>query len=300
MSRVVSALLPVLMILLGLSAGAQTTEPLPADSVDIPLADFIVKVDSVGTPHARRGSITPVDNDRSRPAGPTLHYYDRHGNRLPQPVLFEVETRDTVVSPRSPYPLWNGMTLGVEFLDPLLMACGQSYGSYGVTLSASLHNWFFPTVEVGLGQARHKPENGAYRFVSKPGPYVKLGINYNFLYKSNPAYQAFLGLRAGWSHVSYRLEGLPHQVAETDEEGNTTLVEAPPGPTIGGQKAHALFGEVFFGIKVRIAGPFSLGWGAGLRFPFKKSGGGESEAWFFPGLGGPKKFAPRFTAYFEL
>ena len=144
--------------------------------------------------------ITPVDNDVNKPPQPTLHYYDKHGNPLEEPVLFVAEL-DTVTSsrPKPVYPLLYSASIGFNFFDGVMKLFGQSHQSYDLQCSLSLHNWFEPIVELGLGFADNHPENGNYRYKNKPSFYGKLGMNYNFMYKSNPDYQVYLGIRFGYS-----------------------------------------------------------------------------------------------------
>lgn len=258
--------------------------PLPADSVAVPTVDAVLKIE-------RRGSITPVDNDRERPAQPTLHYFDKHGNPLPIPVLYLTEPTDTVVSPRSPYPLYNGVTLGANFFEGILKLLGQSYASMGLSAQVSLHNWFFPTLEAGIGWGEHHPDGSNYSYRAKATPYFKVGLDYNFLYKSKPDYQLFLGLRAGYSSTRYDIGSITVSNPEWDQILN---------PDIMGQKAHAWFGDVSLGFKVKIAGHFSLGWRGRYRVMFSHTRGSRSEPWFFPGYGANSPFSTDFTAYYEF
>ncbi len=50
--------------------------------------------------------ITPVDKDPTKPRQPVLHYYDKHGEPLDEPVLFLADL-DTVAKVKSGpvYPL---------------------------------------------------------------------------------------------------------------------------------------------------------------------------------------------------
>ena len=173
------------------SAMPQDTVPAVAtDTIAKVLSDSIAnaKTDSVPVRRGPRKS-TPVDIDDNKPQE-VLHYYDKHGNALPEPVRF-LAVLDTVTKPKSKpiYPLYNGWTLGVNFGDAIFMAAGQKYGSFDVWADVSLHNWFFPVVEAGLGFADSKPKNSNFTYSTKPSFYAKIGMNYNFMYKSDPAYQ---------------------------------------------------------------------------------------------------------------
>lgn len=233
--------------------------------------------------------ITPVDVDDQK-REPVLHYYDKHGELLDEPVLF-LATLDTVTKPKSKpiYPKFNGVSVGVNFADAIMMAFGQKFGSYDVWADVSLWNWLFPVVEAGIGYADATPENKNFTYKVSPSFYCKLGVNYNFLYKSNPDYQLYLGLRAGMSNFGWSARNVTVNSDYWQESQKFNLT---------GMRSTAFWGEVLAGIKVKIAGGFSLGWNVRWRVPFsigkaKPDGlpdGMEalriSKPWFIPGYGG--------------
>ena len=237
-------------------------------------------------PQSNKGTITPVDSDDDAPPQPVLHYYDKHGDRLDKPVLYLAEL-DTVtkIRPSSPYPLYNGYTVGVNFIDAIMCLTGQRHSSYDINAMVSLHNWFFPVVEVGMGWGNYEDNNGLYRIKAYPSVYAKAGINYNFLYKSNPDYMAYVGLRYGFSsHVWDKTD-----IRSTNEAGETVWE-----PDELKQRCVSTYGEIVGGLKVKIAGPFSLGWSVRYRLGLHNSGG--KSPWFVPGYGtGP--LGVNFCAY---
>ncbi len=222
-------------------------------------------------------TVTPVDVDDDAPRV-VLHYYDKHGDQLVEPVRF-LATLDTVrhVRPGPAYPLYNGTSIGVNFGDLLMMAFGQKYASFDVHADVSLHNWFFPTVEAGIGMARSTPENGNFTYITHPAFYAKVGVNYNFLYKSNPDYQLYLGLRAGFSSFSYDVDDITISDPYWDEEQHFNM---------RGLRSTAWWGEALLGLKVKIVGCFSLGWSVRVHTPFSVSKSGGSKPWYIPGYGG--------------
>lgn len=238
---------------------------------------------------SNKGTITPVESDDHAPQQPVLHYYDKHGNKLDKPVLYLAEL-DTVsaVRPKSPYPLYNGVTVGVNFADAIMSAIGQTHSSYDVSAMVSLHNWFFPVIEAGMGWGHHSDLNDLYKVKAYPTMYAKAGINYNFLYKSDPAYMAYIGLRFGVAQCRWDKT----DIRETNEDGEITYL-----PNEMNQKCTSIYGEVLAGLKVKIAGPFSLGWNVRYRLGLHSSGG--QSPWFVPGYGtGPIGFT--FNAYFTF
>lgn len=255
------------------------------------------QADSVPTP-ARRGSITPVDIDTEAPTKPVLHYYDQHGNALKEPVRFYLQT-DTVekLNPRSPYPLYNGVNVGINFADAIMMAAGQRHASFDVWANVSLHNWFFPTVEAGIGYGHDRPQSGKYYYHSNPAPYFKLGLDYNFLYKSNPDYRFFVGLRGGISPYSFDVR----DVKVTDEVSKTTTLTE-----YDGLHATTLYGEALAGLQVKLYKRLSAGWTVRYRFKFHTwmqempEGLPITEPWFVPGYGASSHIAFTFSLIFRI
>ncbi len=225
-----------------------------------------------------QGHITPVDVDDEKPQQPVLHHYDKHGNPLSTPVLFLADL-DTVtkVKSRPVYPLFGGVSVGVNFFDAILKIAGQSYASFDVHADVSLHNWFFPTVEAGVGFASSSPDGGQFHFKAKPSPYVKIGANYNFLYKSNPEYQFFLGLRAGMGVTRYDVTDIQPGYEWYEKDGPTAYRDL---------KCTSWYGEALAGLRVKIAGPVSMGWTVRYRFFFSKARAGMiCTPWYVAGYG---------------
>ena len=303
-AKIISFFLTVVIILSGINAGAQiqvkavTPDPdetEPADSIVAEGAEFpdTIAADSVKVIERVRPNrtITPIDVDDEKPPV-VLHYYDKHGNPLDEPVLF-LASLDTVVKPKSSpvYALYDGVSIGANFADAILMAAGQSYGSFDVWADVSLHNWFFPVIEAGIGFADSRPENSNYHYKTKPSFYTKIGINYNFLYKSNDAYQCFLGLRAGYSNFSYDVTDI--RIGSDYWGENQTL-------NLNGIRAHALYGEALAGIKVRIVKHFSMGWTLRYHFKFKTFTDSPSNPWFIPGYGASSPISFSLSAIYTI
>ncbi len=238
---------------------------------------------------SNKGKITPVESDDEAPQKPVLHYYDKHGEKLDTPVLYlaELDTASTV-RPKSPYPLFNGVTVGVNFVDAIMAATGQKHSSYDISAMVSLHNWFFPVVEAGIGWGHHTENNDLFKVKAYPTMFAKVGINYNFLYKSNPAYMAYLGLRFGAAQCRWDKT----DIRSTNEDGETVY-----SPNEMDQRCTSIFGEVLAGLKVKIVGPFELGWNVRYRMGLHSSGG--MKPWFVPGYGtGGLGFS--FSAYWTF
>ncbi len=286
--------LPLLLILItSLSAMAQSETP---DSVAVTeeiVPEIVPDTVKSATPSLTKTprKITPVDVDDHKPQT-TLHYYDKHGNALPEPVRF-LATLDTVTKPKSKpiYPLINGGSIGINFGDAIFMACGQKHGGFDLWGDLSLFNWIFPVVECGVGFANSTPEKGNFTYKGKPSFYAKVGFNYNFMYKSDPAYQLFFGLRVGYSNFSYDVENITINDSYWQETENMSLRNL---------KAWAFYGEAVAGIKVKIVGNFSLGWNARYHMKMKVKSNSLSTPWYIPGYGTTSPFSIAVSAIYSF
>ncbi len=286
--------------LLALTAGSSAFAADTQDSIATPTAlpdsvnsskalpDSTAK--AVPMPRTPRKS-SPVDVDDNKPVV-TLHYYDKHGNPLEEPVRF-LAVLDTVTKPKSKpiYPLYNGCSVGVNFGDAIFMATGQKYAGFDVWADVSLFNWIFPVVEMGVGFADSTPENGNFTYRTSPSFYGKIGVNYNFMYKSDPAYQLFAGFRLGYSSFKYDVENITINDSYWGESQDFSMK---------GLKASALYGEVLAGIKVKIVGGFSLGWSARWHFKMKVNSQSASTPWYIPGYGANSPFAITVSAIWSF
>lgn len=260
----------------------ETIDGIPADSIPY-LSDkqYEELFDSV---HPTTGNqtleikVTPVDIDRDKPQQPVMHYYDKHGNQLETPVRFLAEL-DTVTTVKSgpKYPAYNGVSVGINIFDPIMMIAGQRRLSIDLHADVSIFNWFFPVVELGIGYANAWPEDNRCRIRTNPTLYGKLGFNYNFIYKSNPDYQVFLGFRAGYSDFHFSV---------TNIQAGSQYYDIDKGKNLYAVHATCWYGQLVAGIKVKIYKRFSMGWTGRYGFKFRSRTSREGvEPWFIPGYG---------------
>lgn len=107
----------------------------PRQNDSVPYIDIRTEPDSISQsplpsylPYGPKA--TPVDIDEDKPRT-VLHYYDKHGEPLDEPVIF-LAALDTVrkIKPKPIYPAYNGLNVGINFGDLIFMAFGQRYGSF--------------------------------------------------------------------------------------------------------------------------------------------------------------------------
>lgn len=224
-------------------------------------------------------NVTPVESDDKKPESPTLHYYDKHGNLLKEPVLFlaQPDTVENVALAAKPiYPRIQSLDVGINFFDGILAIAGQKHGGADIWASLSMWNWLFPTVEAGFGMAKDTPAGGNFTYKGKPSAYFKLGADYNFLYKSNPQYRVMVGLRAGYSTFRFDVNDVTITSSYWDDQQKFSLT---------GNRSHAWWGEALAGLRVNIYGPLSLGWTFRYHFLFGKPKSAIGSPWYIPGYG---------------
>lgn len=175
------------------------------------------------------------------------------------------------------YPLLHGVTVGANVIEPLLRAFGQQYGGAEVWGELSLHNRYFPIVEFGLSKADITPDGMNYTYRSPLAPYFKIGLNYNIFYNSNPAYQLLVGLRYGLTPFRWTL---------TDITLSPDSYWGPSAPvSFPSQSAFAGYWEFALSLKVRIAGPISLGWTAKYHSMLHGGNSPIGPSLYIPGFG---------------
>lgn len=178
--------------------------------------------------------------------------------------------------PKMKYPLFHSMSIGVNIWDPVMRAFGQKYGIADAFVEANLHNRYIVVAEAGLGLADYTPSSSNFTFRSPMSVYFRIGANYNFLFNSNPDYLIFAGLRYGFTPFSYSIDNI---TLDSPYWGGTATFDIPS------QHATAGWGEVIFGLRVKLWGPVSAGWTFRYRSLLHESAAPYGKPWYVPGYG---------------
>ena len=184
--------------------------------------------------------------------------------------------RDSLRRVYTRYPLLTDLSLGLNIADPLFMVFGQSYCSVDVNATLNMWNRLQPVLELGIGWANSTPDGMNYNYRGKPSPYVKIGANYNMMFKNSPDYQALIGLRLGYSTLGYDIRDIHYHNTYWDED---------IGMDINGERSHALWGEAGVGLKVKLWDRLSMGWMLRYHGIFNYGKNTHSRPWFIPGYG---------------
>lgn len=209
----------------------------------------------------------------------STQYTDDQGKTVMVDTVTGTEWVDSTMLPKKPkmlYPKIYEVSVGLNIWDPVMRIFGQDYGIGGVDVRLNMYNRYIPAVEIGLGQARHNADEYGYTYRSPLAPYAKLGIDYNFLFNSNPAYQLYGGLRYGFASFKYEVTGA------TDPGtywGDKTTFDIPS------QSASAGWLEVVLGLRVRLWGNISAGWALRYHTILHQSHPVGGDPWYIPGYG---------------
>lgn len=249
----------------------------------------------IATHAAAQRRINPIDN----PATATQHVNenkergdsidrskfvemtDSHGHVIMVDTITGREFVDTTrmasdTIPKMIYPLFHSASLSVDFFQAAMRAAGQHHGLVSFAAELNLHNRYLPVFEVGLGQAKHKPDDNNYTYSTPLSTFFKIGMNYNFLYNSNPDYLVMAGMRYGFSPFKWSVTDITQQPGYWDEpiEYGFKSVSA----TVG-------YFELHFGVRIKIVNNFSLGWSIIYHTILHENSSPHGKPWYIPGYG---------------
>lgn len=213
--------------------------------------------------------------DRSK----LVQYRDDKGNVVLVDTITGREIIDSTAMPVVPpmvYPLVFDASVGVNLWDPLMRAFGQSYGLVGFSAHFNMHNRYIAAFEFGLGEANNTPADNNYTYHSPLAPYFKIGMDYNFLYNSNPDYQVFAGVRYGFSPFKWTLRDVTVDGSYWDEP---SVMKFPELNSTAG------YLEFLFGIKVKIYKQISMGWTFRYHRLLHYGPKTNGKPWYVPGYG---------------
>ena len=174
------------------------------------------------------------------------------------------------------YPLINGVGAGIDVWPAVSRAFSSHNGIIGIWGQMDLHNRYFPTLEVGVGSASYSPSDMNFTYKSPVAPYFKVGMDYNFLYNSNPAYRVYAMVRYGLSPFKYDITDV---TVTSGYWGETTHPEIPRQSTVNGWL------EVGVGLQVKLWGPISAGWNFKYHRILHHSRETYGHPWAIPGYG---------------
>lgn len=203
------------------------------------------------------------------------------------------EVKDSLARIYPHYPKLTELSLGFNFGDAVFMAFGQKYSSFDLSATLNMWNRFQPVVVMGLGRAKETPQDMNFTYTGKLSPYFKLGANYNFLFKNEPRYQLYAGVRLGYSSFKYDITNVDINNPYWGEYGiNYEMRDV---------SSNALWGEFLLGLKVGIISNLALGWEVKFHGIFKEKNIDSGKPWYIPGYGARNgKWAFGISLYYTI
>lgn len=241
------------------------------------------RVTPVETPATVTQTINEARNDTARimqaRIARSTHFHDEQGRTVYVDTVTGEQWMDsTALLPvvKMKYPLLDAASVSVDIWDPLMRAFGQDYGLIGFGAEVSLHNRYKPVFELGFGQACHRPSGNNYTYKTPLSMFMRIGMNYNFLYNSSPDYQFYGGLRYGFSSFKYSVDDVTVDAPYWDETASFGIPS---------QSASVGWLEVVFGLRVKLWGPLSAGWAFKYHSILHESKNTYGNPWYIPGYG---------------
>jgi hypothetical protein len=156
---------------------------------------------------------------------------------------------DKKKAPQKKIPLYQGTHLGIELLQPTYSLISKQSGISG-KIDINLRNTYFPTLEIGTANLVRTSEIGMQ--AASKGYFAKIGLNKSLAFLGDHAENVFFaGIHYGFSSYSYNL---------TSPAWNDSYWGSYPTNAFLNQSGNAGWYELNVGVRVKIAGPFSLGW----------------------------------------
>lgn len=231
---------------------------------------------STATQHINENKANGDSLDRSR----LVEMTDSKGNTILVDTVTGKEFVDSSVVekkvPKMIYPLFHSLTASFDLFTPAMRAFGTKYGLGEIALELNLHNRYIPVIEFGLGEAKNTPEDNNYTYRSPIAPFFRIGMNYNFLYQSNPDYLIMAGIRYGFTPFKFEITDITQQPGYWDE---------PLTYSIPSQNVTAGYFQILLGLRVRIIDNLSLGWSVRYQSLLHDTNTPHGDAWYIPGFG---------------
>lgn len=215
----------------------------------------------------------------------------------------QTEKKDATDEPQ--YPLYNGVSIGVDLWGPGSKVLGGDFLSSEIVIDVNLKNRFFPVAELGYGTTDTWSDKGIH--YKSGAPFFRIGMDYNALYKKKFLHKLLVGLRYGVTSFKYDVEALPiNDPIYGGSLGNPNLEDNIWGGSLPfnhkGMKGSMQWLEFCVGIRAHIWNELYMGWA--LRFKFRMSSSVDKygDPWYVSGYGkyGGNTMGVTYTITYKL
>ena len=210
----------------------------------------------------------------------------RQGGQDTRPVAKKQEKK----KPEIEYPLFNGVSVGVDLWGVGSKLFGGDFMSSEVIVDVDLKHRFFPVVELGYG-----------------GPYFRVGMDYNALYKKKHGQMILVGLRYGHSSFDYHIASLMlDDPVYGGQPWNPNLTDDIWGESVpydhAGLKGSMHWAEFCVGIRANIWKSIYMGLGMRYRMNLSETKSTLGDPWYVPGFGkyGKNTLGVQYSIIYKL
>lgn len=198
------------------------------------------------------------------------------------------ENQKIVVDTTAKVPWYGGAYVGIDLFGLGAKAFGGDFLSSEVSIRVNLKNMIYPALELGYGSTDTWSDNGIH--YKSSAPYVRLGADFNTMFKKGDVSHVYVGLRYATSSMKYDVYTEPvDDPLWGDALTNPLLIDNIWGGDIPydhrGQKATMHWFEIVGGIQAKIYRNFYMGWSMRLKYRISSSPDIYADPWYVPGFG---------------
>jgi hypothetical protein len=190
------------------------------------------------------------------------------------PAVANAESRKEDALESDSIQLFRGVSVSYDLAGTVMRMVGD-YGQYEGALRFNLRDRYFPTIELGLGDAKHEVDAVTGIEAKVRAPYGRIGCDFNVSKNKHDIYRVMVGAR--YALTSFK----------TEAYGNVSV------PAWGGTVDYSVetdkcfyhWAEFLFSVDAQIWGPVRLGWSVRYRAKLGSSDMGNNSLWYVPGYG---------------
>lgn len=188
-------------------------------------------------------------------------------------------------------PLLNGFAVSVDLFGPIQRMISD-YGQYEAALRINLKDYYFPTVEIGLGSCDHVDEATDVSYKTS-APYGRVGIDFNMMKDKHDKYRLFAGVRYALTFFKFDIGSLG---LKDPVWGDHAPYDAE------GVKASYHWLELVAGVDATLWGPLHMGWSVRYRNRLFSHIDDFDNCWYVPGFGkhGRTNIGATFNIIFDI
>ncbi len=193
---------------------------------------------------------------------------------LLMPAVANAESRKEDALESDSIQLFRGVSVSYDLAGTVMRMVGD-YGQYEGALRFNLRDRYFPTIELGLGDAKHEVDAVTGIEAKVLAPYGRIGCDFNVSKNKHDIYRVMVGAR--YALTSFK----------TEAYGNVS-VPAWRGTvdySVETDKCFYHWAEFLFSVDAQIWGPVRLGWSVRYRAKLGSSDMGNNSLWYVPGYG---------------